>query len=188
MTLRFRPAGPEDVGVVVEIVQSAYRGDASRAGWTTEADLIDGQRVDVAMVAELLGDGEAVVLLAELDLTPVACCELRHVAGAAVATLGMFAVRPTEQGAGLGRAVLAEAESLVRTRWGVGRLRLSVIDVRRDLIDWYLRRGFHPTGATAPFPYGDERFGRPRRDDLRFAVLEKELVAPRAGSAPLAEG
>lgn len=166
-----------DVDDVVALVEAAYRGDASRQGWTTEADLLDGQRVDAAMVAELLTDGGAVVLTARSGATLVACCELRHHPADHEVHLGMFAVRPGLQGGGVGRRVLAEAEALARSRWGAGRMVLSVIDVRHELIGWYERRGYARTGETRPFPYGDERFGRPTRGDLRFALLAKELAA-----------
>jgi ribosomal protein S18 acetylase RimI-like enzyme len=82
---------------------------------------------------------------------------------------------PDRQGGGVGRALLAEAERVVRDEWGRALLRMSVIDARADLIAWYVRRGYARTGRRKPFPYGDERFGLPRRDDLRFEVLEKLL-------------
>jgi ribosomal protein S18 acetylase RimI-like enzyme len=87
----------------------------------------------------------------------------------------MFAVTPDQQGAGIGRAVLAEAERRVVTEWQCDLLRMTVIRQRVDLIAWYERRGFALTGATKPFPYGDERFGQPKRPDLEFAELTKAL-------------
>ncbi len=90
----------------------------------------------------------------------------------------MFAVRPTLQGGGLGRQVLAEAERLAREEWDADELHLTVITAREDLIAWYLRRGFARTGRRSAFPYGEERFGRPKREDLEFELLVKEL--PRA--------
>jgi ribosomal protein S18 acetylase RimI-like enzyme len=87
----------------------------------------------------------------------------------------MFAVRPGSQGGGLGRRVLARAERLAREEWGVREMHMTVISVREELIAWYERRGYRRTGRMAPFPYGDERFGVPRRDDLEFELLVKEL-------------
>jgi hypothetical protein len=52
---------------------------------------------------------------------------------------------------------------------------MTVIQVRDTLIAWYERRGYSLTGETKPFPYGDDRFGRPLRNDLHFVVLEKTL-------------
>ncbi len=169
----FRVAGHGDVDGLVALVESAYRGEASRAGWTTEADLLDGRRTDAEALRHALDRTDGVVLVAEADGAPVACCHLtRHGDGAHV---GMVAVRPTRQGGGLGRAVLDEAARQAVGRWGARSLRMTVIRQRTELIAWYRRRGFEPTGETEPFPYGDERFGRPRRDDLEFVVLARPL-------------
>ena len=88
----------------------------------------------------------------------------------------MFAVRPELQGGGLGKAVLREAERIAGGEWQLAKLRMTVIDVRDELIAWYQRRGYRRTGISKPFPYGDPRFGLPRRDDLRFEILEKDLA------------
>ena len=172
--LTFRLAAPADVDVVVPLVQSAYRGDASRAGWTTEADLLEGQRVDAAMVAAAIADPATEIVLASADEQLLACCELRHDDAHLDTHLGMFAVRPDLQAAGVGRSVLAEGERRAAAR-GARRVVLSVIEHREELIAWYERRGYHRTGETAAFPYGDERFGRPTRDDLAFVLLAKPL-------------
>ncbi|MER8101957.1 GNAT family N-acetyltransferase [Kitasatospora sp. NPDC094016] len=169
----FRPATLADVPALVELVESAYRGDASRAGWTTEADLLEGQRTDADGVAEVIGRSDGVLLVAERDGRLVACCQLEHRGDRAY--FGMFSVRPGLQGGGLGRAVLAEAERLAGEEWGVGELEMTVIEQRADLIAWYERRGFRRTGVFTPFPYGDERFGVPLRPDLRFEKLTKGL-------------
>ncbi|MEZ4404444.1 MAG: GNAT family N-acetyltransferase [Kofleriaceae bacterium] len=169
----FRPATLADVAALVALVESAYRGDASRAGWTTEADLLGGQRTDAADVRACIERPASVVLIAEQAGGLVACA---HVAAEGDAGyFGMFAVTPGAQGGGLGSAVLAEAERLVRDDWGLPRMRMTVIDVRDELIAYYQRRGYARTGIHKPFPYGDPRFGEPKRADLRFEVLEKTL-------------
>lgn len=178
----FDTATVDDVDDVAVLVQSAYRGDASRQGWTTEADFLSGQRVDREMVLEILGDPDAMILVGRIDGRLVGCCELRshdpdpeRPTGTAAAYLGMFAVDPTIQASGLGRVILTEAEDRVRRRWSAERLVITVIGVRTELIAWYERRGFRLTGVTAPFPYEDQRFGVPLRDDLEFVELEKAL-------------
>ncbi|PYC78868.1 GNAT family N-acetyltransferase [Streptomyces tateyamensis] len=173
--LAFRPATEADVTALVELVESAYRGEASRAGWTTEADLLDGQRTDPQSLAELLAVAGTLVLLAEDAATGelLACCQVeRRGAGA---YFGMFSVRPALQGGGVGRAVLAEAERIAREEWRATTLEMTVIVQRTDLIAWYERRGFTRTGELSPFPYGDERFGQPKRPDLAFEKLVKVL-------------
>ncbi|WP_030273253.1 GNAT family N-acetyltransferase [Streptomyces sp. NRRL B-24484] len=169
----FRAAGPADVPAVVALVESAYRGEASRAGWTTEADLLDGQRTDEAGVAEVVARQGSVVLLAEADGALLACCHLERRTGAAY--FGMFSVRPALQGGGIGRSVLERAERHAREEWGIDRMEMTVIEQRADLIAWYERRGYVRTGEFEPFPYGDERFGVPLRPDLRFERLVKAL-------------
>jgi len=174
--LTYRNAGPADVPLVVALVQSAYRGTESLAGWTSEAGLIGGQRTDAAMVAAVIAEPGACVLLAEEAGALQACCELREpgTPGGA-AYFGMFAVRPLRQKGGYGRLVLAEAERTARDEFGATALELTVIRQRESLIAWYERRGYQRTGELKPFPYGDERFGLPKVNDLEFATLAKSL-------------
>jgi ribosomal protein S18 acetylase RimI-like enzyme len=169
-----RHATAADVGAIVALVESAYRGDISRLGWTTEADFLDGRRVDTAGVAEIVGKRDSIVLLAESDdATLLACC---HIEKQGVACyFGMFSVRPGMQGSGIGRRMLAEAENVGRTMWKSEKVEMTVISIRTELITWYERRGYHRTGRFKPFPYGDERFGIPKRDDLQFELMEKAL-------------
>lgn len=179
--MRFRCATHADVDAIVALTESAYRGDASRVGWTTEADLLDGQRTDAREVAGLVERADVRVLLAEADAHseagPLACCVLERLAApyAGDAYFGMFSVRPAAQGHGTGRALLAEGERVARGEWDCRHMRMTVIDVRTELIAWYERRGYRRTGEYKPFPYGDARFGVPRRGDLRFEWLVKDL-------------
>lgn len=172
--LVFRDATDADVDALVALVESAYRGDSSRAGWTTEADILEGQRTDPEGVRAVVTSPDGRLLVVEQDGATVACCQLEHRGDHAY--FGMFAVSPTLQGAGLGKIVIAEAERLARAAWGVAEMHMTVISVRDDLIAWYERRGYRRTGRMTPFPYGDERFGIPQRDDLQFELLVKPLA------------
>ncbi|EYT78820.1 MULTISPECIES: GNAT family N-acetyltransferase [unclassified Streptomyces] len=169
----FRDATDADVEALVALIESAYRGDASRAGWTTEADILHGQRTDPQGVLDVIESPDSRLLTVERDGRMVACCQLEHRGDHAY--FGMFAVSPALQGAGLGKLIIAEAERQVREVWGVTEMHMTVISVREDLIAWYERRGYRRTGRMSPFPYGDERFGVPQRDDLRFELLVKPL-------------
>lgn len=177
-----RTAGAEDVPAVVAFVERAYRGEASRAGWTTEADLLDGRRTDAAAVAELVAAPGSAVLLLEAADGLRGCCHVRVGPAAAppggpgrgrLGHVGMVAVDPARQGGGTGRALLEAAQAHARDVMGAERLEMTVIAQRAELVAWYERRGWSRTGERRPFPYGDERFGRPRRDDLEFVVLAR---------------
>jgi ribosomal protein S18 acetylase RimI-like enzyme len=176
VTLTIRPATPDDIDEVVALVQSAYRGEASRAGWTTEADWIDGARTDAVEVGGIIAASDSVILIME-EAGLLASCQLSRRRDG-VAYFGMFAVRPDRQGRGTGRALLAAAEALARNEWGAGTMRMTVIDVRAELIAWYERQGYARTGETEPFPYGNPAVGVPRVPDLRFSVLTKTLAPP----------
>ncbi|HET8941362.1 MAG TPA: N-acetyltransferase [Rudaea sp.] len=171
--LLVRAATLADVDVIVALVESAYRGDSGRRGWTTESDILDGQRVDAESVAEVIVKAQSQVLLALQAATLIACAHIEKQDDACY--FGMFAVNPDLQGNGTGKQMINEAERIARERYQCTRMKMTVISVRDDLIAWYERRGYHRTGVFKPFPYGDERFGIPKRDDLKFEVLEKSL-------------
>jgi ribosomal protein S18 acetylase RimI-like enzyme len=186
-SLAYRTATDADIPALIDLVTSAYRGDASRSGWTTEADLLDGQRIDADMLRADLERPHSLILVGEDAGRMVACA---HIAqenaddGVPTAYFGMFSVDPTIQGGGIGKAVLAEAERVARETLGCTRIRMTVIDCRDELIAFYVRRGYLRTGIRKPFPYGDARYGQPKRPDLRFEVLEKPLDT---ASAPTPE-
>lgn len=182
--LAFRSATLDDVPAIVALVESAYRGDASRAGWTTEADLLDGQRTDAGEVRALIEGAprSRIVLAHDASGALVGSVVVRDAGSGASpdvaddAYLGMLSVRPILQTGGVGRALVAEAERVARDELGKRAMRMTVIAQREELLAWYARRGYAPTGEREPFPYGDVRFGRPRRDDLVFVVLRKRLA------------
>jgi ribosomal protein S18 acetylase RimI-like enzyme len=178
--LRIRAAQPADADVLTALIRSAYRGDDSRAGWTSEADLVEGERINAGQVrAMITGAGSLMLVGEDADVSQiVACCQLRN-EGAGLAYFGTFAVSPQTQGAGLGRQLMAEAERLAVSSFGATRLEMTVLAPQDKLIAYYERRGFHPTGETRPFP-ADPTYARPLRDGLYFVVLEKSLGVRRS--------
>jgi GNAT superfamily N-acetyltransferase len=171
--LRFRPATSADIAAIHALVTSAYRGESSRAGWSTEADFLEGARTDEAAIGGLIAQPRSRIILAEDGGALAACAHVADEDGAGY--FGMFAVVPTSQRGGIGKRVLAEAERFVRDELHLAVMTMTVIDIRTELIAFYERRGYVRTGVTKPFPYGDERFGIPKRADLRFEVLAKPL-------------
>ncbi len=174
-TLTYRAATLADIPALITLVTSAYRGDASRAGWTTEADILDGARIDAVGLQADIERERSTVLLAERDGQLVACAHVADDHGKGY--FGMFSVDPAQQGGGIGKQVMDAAEAHAAREWGVPVMQMTVIDIRDELIAFYERRGYQRTGIKKPFPYGDVRFGIPKRDDLRFEILEKPLVA-----------
>lgn len=196
--LAFRKATPSDVPSLLKLVRSAYRGDASRAGWTTEADLVSDDRIDEIGLLKKINEPNGKVLLAAATSSTtdtadheeglLACCEIvTRVQPTTVgeqpdqpshAYLGLFSVNPTLQNGGIGRQVLAEAERCARDEMGAVVMEMHVLWMRRELIAYYERRGYVVVeGETVPFPYAhvvNPRVGM--RQDLYFVVMRKALV------------
>lgn len=169
-----RCADTSDVDAVVALVNSAYRGDSSRAGWTTEADILGGQRTDAAEVAQSITEAGSVFLLCLHDGETVGSVHLLR-QDARTAYLGMLVIKPGLQGRGLGSRLMDEAERFLMEQWGVSCLQMQVITLREELIAFYERRGFSRTGEFKPFPSGEPRFGLPKVPGLKFEMLEKTL-------------
>lgn len=172
---RLEPATDVDIPAIVALMNRAYR-DTSEASWTTEADYISGARTNESMLRDdIAGDPDATMLVWRRPAGgPLLGCVWLQPEKEGVWYLGSLSVDPGEQNRGLGRSLLAAAESWAQEH-GARRIKMTVINVRDALLAWYARRGYAATGETEPFPYGDERFGIPRRDDLHFVVLQKPL-------------
>jgi ribosomal protein S18 acetylase RimI-like enzyme len=170
------PAIDADLEAIADLVNSAYRGDSSRAGWTTEADYLDGQRTDAAGLRADLSAKPGSVILALRDEAagPILGSVWLEADNARDWYLGMLTVKPDLQARQLGRTLLAAAEAFAAER-GATTIEMTVVSIRDTLIAWYERRGYARTGETRPFPYDDQRFGAPRRPDLAFVVLAKTV-------------
>ena len=176
MRIHFQPAQADEAGLISRLVNSAYRGATSRQGWTTEADLLGGQRTDESAIAAIIADPTQCILTARPGADSAdeiaGCVHLAIREGSGY--LGMLTVHPARQARGLGKLLIQEAEAWTR-RQGCPELRMTVITLRPELLAYYERRGFQRTGKTVPFPYGDPRFGLPRRPDLEMETLVKVL-------------
>jgi ribosomal protein S18 acetylase RimI-like enzyme len=173
------PHHPDDLPEIVALVNSAYRGDSSKAGWAYESDYIDGQRTSLHHLREDLSaepPPTLLVLRQEAGGEILACAMIERApkADGMAGYIGMVTVKPTLQTGGVGRTILAAAEDAARA-FGATHAEMTVISRRDTLIEWYVRRGYAVTGERRPFPYGDDRFGIPLVDDLEFVVLEKPL-------------
>lgn len=171
--LNIQPATTADIKALDQLVNGAYRGDSSRAGWTTEADLLEGIRITENGLKEIFEKTEATILKAEDDAgNLVGCVYLEQKPD--VLYLGMLTVNPQLQNSGIGKQLLFAGEDLAKAK-GLGKMRMTVISVRHTLIAWYQRHGYQATGEKEPFP-NDPKFGLPKQK-LEFIVMEKELTA-----------
>lgn len=173
MTSPILQATPLDAKELDRLVNSAYRGEEAKQGWTTEADLLDGTRIDERALRELMEKPGTVVLKYVDDGKIIGCVELRQEKGKLY--LGMLSVSPLAQGKGIGKKLLIAAEEHAHSK-NISSIFMTVISVRNELIDWYVRHGYQLTGERKPFIVPDERWGIPKQE-LEFVVLEKKLSA-----------
>lgn len=148
--MTFRHATSNDTAVLTSLINRSYRGDSSRAGWTTEADLLSGKRIDEAGLIRLLNDPESLILIAHSEDRVYATIHAHHENKSV--HFGLFAVEPSLQGGGIGKKLLAYGESEAIRKWGVSTAIMEVITHRHELIAYYERRGYMRTGEKIPFP------------------------------------
>jgi ribosomal protein S18 acetylase RimI-like enzyme len=168
-----KPAVETDYPAIIDLANLAYRGNS--AGWNTE-HFIEGQRLNDSVLREDLAAKPHAHLLTYRDDPngPILGTVWLEPGKDGVWYLGLLTIRPDMQTRKLGRALLTAAEEFAKQR-GAHRIQMTVINVRDILIAWYERRGYTLTAETRPFPYGDERIGKPLRDDLFFVVLQKDI-------------
>lgn len=161
----------QDVKALNKLVNSAYRGETSKKGWTTEADYLDGTRTDEEGINEMLRSPNAIILKYEESENLLGCVYL-EVQNKKL-YLGMLTTNPEFQGKGIGKKLLMAAESHAHNN-NCDTITMNVLTGRKELIDWYLRHGYHLTEERRPFAFDHPRFGQPKFK-LEFIVVEKNL-------------
>jgi len=175
--MKQRQAVVSDLPRLEELINSAYRGDSARSGWTHEADLVGGIRTTPEELDEILTGPDSVMLIIEdTELRKIVACVRLLRIDPNRAYLGMLTVEPILQDRGLGRRLLEHSEKWCRNAWQTRFIEMTVLDVRRELVAWYERRGYHPSGESRAFRL-DPRIGVPKVEGLRFCILEKDLVS-----------
>lgn len=172
--IRFRTALLQDAPTLARLVNSAYRGDYAKKGWTTEADLLDGQRTDEEALLEIIQTSGHQIELALDEADQILGCI--HIRRESPSTLyfGMLTVEPSAQTQGIGKQLLNHIEQLARNE-GLKFIRMTVLPQRKELIAYYERRGFKATGQSEPFPVNDPRYGLPKVTGLVLMEYIKKL-------------
>jgi len=170
-TLNITPLEIENIPELTRLINSAYRGESSKKGWTTEADLLGGLRTNENSLLELFQKAGATILIAKDEQGQLVGCVYLQLQTNQL-YLGMLTVAPDIQAKGIGSQLLQAAENYA-IDLNCDSIIMTVIDVRHELIDWYKRKGYQSTGETKPFPT-DPEFGIPKQP-LQFIVLEKKI-------------
>lgn len=171
--MRLEPATGADLPELHALVERAYRGETARGSWSHEADLLTGPRTSVAELQSFLDAGDR--LLIWRDGGELRACVRLVPLGERKAYLGMLTVDPGLQGDGLGKRLLTAAEEHARDELDAERMEMQVFSRRRELLAFYERRGYRPTGEMRPFPYQEWPAAGALYEDLEFLVLEKVL-------------
>ena len=173
--LHFMPisiAEEKNISSLVSLMDSAYRGESSKQGWTSEADLFIGnKRTDDTTLYKLITKPCSVFLKYTNEEGIIEGCVYLHKKESKL-YLGMFSVSPAAQGKGIGKKLLAAADEYAKEH-NCNSIYMTVITVRHELIAWYEKHGYQRTGKVLPFPV-DERYGTPTQP-LEMMVLEKQV-------------
>lgn len=165
-------AEPQDITEIVQLINSAYRGESSKKGWTTEADLLEGEiRTDVSSLRELLEKTSSRILIYKDSSGEIIGSVYLDIQEKGL-YLGMLTVSPPKQAGGIGKKLMLAAENWAR-RNSCPCIFMNVIPLRTELVDWYERLGYSKTGEIKPYS-ADERYGKPTRH-IEFAIMQKEI-------------
>jgi ribosomal protein S18 acetylase RimI-like enzyme len=171
-TKTFRAATKSDTEAISNLVNRAYRPDADFAGWTHESLLVAGNRINVTQVSEIMAKPDSAVLIGLNDSELVACIHVEKNGDSSY--IGMFAVNPLLQGAGVGKTMLAHAEQYAKNNFGSSKYCMVVMSDRSELISFYQRRGYQKTGMVMDYPLAAGA-GTPKHADTKIEVLVKQV-------------
>jgi hypothetical protein len=171
--LQFPFALPEQANEIAALVNSVYRGENAKKGWTTEAGILGGIRITPEKTEEYINTPGSIIMLAVHDNKIIGCVHLEKDGDSC--WLGMLSVDVNYQTFGLGKILIEKSESVVKDKFRCGEMKMKVIGIRKELVDYYIRRGYEPTGERVDFTGGEDTFGKPFVQNLHFEILAKKL-------------
>ncbi len=171
--LAFPLASEEQAGGITALINSVYRGENAKKGWTTEADILGGIRITEGRIRDAIAKDDSVIMLAADDKKIVGCVHLEKEEHSC--WLGMLSVDVNYQTFGLGKILIGKSEKFAKEKFGCDEMKMKVIGVRSELLEYYFRRGYSLTGEREDFTAAKDAFGDPKTDNLYFEVLSKKL-------------
>ncbi len=166
-----RTADTSDAKAITQLVNEAYRPELGAQGWTHESNLVSGDRTNAGQVIEAILKKDSAILLGLKDSDIVACVHIEKVGNSC--HIGMLAVQPNLQAAGIGKAMLAQSEYYASVNFGAEKFIMFVVSARPELISFYLRCGYRKTGEVMDYPLSGA--GLPKCRGLNVERLEKSL-------------
>ena len=163
-----------DAEAIAKLINSAYRGETSRKGWTTEADILDGLRTTTSEIGKTIKRANTFILIGVLkdEIVATVCCEWQELAFKDTVHFGMIAVKPSLQNKGYGKTLIQAAEAICLREWRVVGFHMTVISMRHELIAFYERLGYKRTGEFADFPIKSDLW-QPKVEGLNLQYLAK---------------
>lgn len=171
--LQFPLALPKQAGEITLLVNSVYRGEGAKKGWTTEADILGGIRITEEKVRDVINTDNNVIMLAVLESKIIACVHLEK--EGSFCWLGLLSVDVNYQTYGLGKILIEKCEKFAIEKFGCDEMKMKVIGIRTELVDYYKRRGYRLTGEREDFITAEDTFGEPKTENIYFEVMSKKL-------------
>lgn len=171
-TLELKKATLNDAEKITELVNSVYRGENSKKGWTTEAEFLGGIRITAEKIREILESNDDIIFLACDGENILGCVHLEN--SGTHSYLGMLSVEVNYQDKGIGKFLISECERYTKENWKLDKIKMKVINRRIELMEYYYRRGYQSTGEIEEFIPGPDTFGDPM-EKLYFETLCKDL-------------
>lgn len=160
-----------DIQEISNLINLTYSGYSGKKGWTTEADLLSGQKVTPKAIGEILSNPNKKILVSRGNKLLLGCVFLEKRDKSIY--LSALTVNPNFQRKNIGSKLLSSSETFSSLFWKIYNIEMTVLNQRHELLEWYKKRGYKDFGLRLPFPYWNKEMGIPKIGGLEFVVLTK---------------